>query len=1187
MSTQCGTSCSSRGISTHGSSKFGIRLTDKTSCATRATLKGVCRNSQSGDTCRVINGTTTVSCGSCSTSGAATQCTCNGSGFSNVCACSGNAYVGYDDNDDHWNAVNFSVNSLCTNAPTPAPSTPSCGKCPLSLGLGIGSLAAVNISGCTQRTNLVGVCSLLSGKHRCTYVGSSGVGVACDSTTNCGGWNLNSACTCTDTTPRCACSAQITLAGVPLGVHITGLCSNHTKRSADDEASPTMRKLLSYDEDTDDTACVEDSDCEDEDLQDCLIAKCHQGECRRVRVERGTACTSPLCVNLSGQCNDWGRCECDALSCGQTADCVNSDQIETDCFEPICRHGFCEVKAVAANSTCVNSECPGEGKCNAHGKCRCPPASTTTHVPATPTPILPQPPSQCLPFVLRKQCENNDTFAVFTPYPPNFNASAGGCNPEQPCRLQCGRCSVSVFVRALPKGEHVIEYFVTGGTDCLLAVEAFVFASSTYLGGGVGAKRCEIDCDDVSCGFVAPYTHGFIDLSDSSESSTTTSASRYHAQKCRVTKDKCSHKPALVLPLSDAHRGVALHVPRDFEIAYEHVSVRGPNCEDEVCDLILPVPRCTKPPQAPCGGLPCPKDKKGDDSEDSEKHGVYKVESVVAEDSSENDDWSEDRVATLAVQGAVATDLNACETPSATWVQEHRSVADERVAARAWANAVDSRLAALMDCRADAVSSSEQQVIDLPTHQEFSCDYKQCSAALATPSLVTGGHAPKTVAEHLGRAAELAHLGRGYYSNARYNQARQMSCCAEAIVHAVLTRYQCGETHCTVSTIYPGSGADEQYAAIDGAPSALGLRKRSVVGAGDEQYVLARKANKAQEGAAGEFVLLFEECDEARGAFVPDNDLNDAVFGVAASSMVESRAQGAWLASTLHIAPLAIGSTRDFALDLRFEDAGLPAGARVRVVHYGIAASETCYTVNSLADETLECPSTNSVRLIRSLRAALPQTAAAGVDSPFVNTRSDAPYAPPAHLTSVFITLPRHHHQSPTLRLAFELRDRAGAQCVVQTTRWQSEQKMRGIGVIVPAPFRYPVEGVPAYIDELAVPSGGLCVDGDNTRARCSEEQECPGGYCELSGKDAYHCVDSLYDGVNSDALCSRLSQCPYGRCYGVADDEQGAYPALIEFLKSGGKTSVTWFAQPGAEFTDRSTYYDSSALDNNGGQKK
>jgi hypothetical protein len=222
-------------------------------------------------------------------------------------------------------------------------------------------------------------------------------------------------------------------------------------------------------------------------------------------------------------------------------------------------------------------------------------------------------------------------------------------------------------------------------------------------------------------------------------------------------------------------------------------------------------------------------------------------------------------------------------------------------------------------------------------------------------------------------------------------------------------------------------------------------------------------------------------------------------------------------------------------------------------------------------------------RLFRSLRAALPQHPAA--DAPYVNTLAGQPLARAAHRVALYIEIPRAAAAAavaPSLRLAFELRDRK-TNCVVQSARFDATHALHGAALVAPAPFDYPLEGVPAYLNTTLLPHGsGVCVGGDKARARCSELQECAGGYCQLHGANAYLCVDAPQPGVNRDALCSRKSQCPYGRCYAHADapHEQGAYPALAEYLESGGRQARSWYTERAAQHA-ADIYYSRAAHDN------
>jgi hypothetical protein len=413
------------------------------------------------------------------------------------------------------------------------------------------------------------------------------------------------------------------------------------------------------------------------------------------------------------------------------------------------------------------------------------------------------------------------------------------------------------------------------------------------------------------------------------------------------------------------------------------------------------------------------------------------------------------------------------------------------------------------------------------------------------------------------RAQELADAAHSFYAEERFVQARQSACCAERVYATLLERQGelCSDEHCAVAHIYPGADSIGEYEAL-----LSGDRRRRV---GEERaYALARSTSKAQERAAGEDVLLFEECgNSVHGSRVPDNDGNDAVFALRASSAVDP-VSGAWISSVIHVRPLAHGSRNDAALEMNLAAAGVPDGSRVLLVRYGARkTSVDCFTAGAKG-ASVECPATTTARLFLSLHAALPATE--GADAPEVNTRANEPHAAPEHRVSLFLSLPDKTLRAPSLQLAFVLRARGGRSiCTVNTAGGNTGG---GFAALAPAPFVYAREGVPLFINATQLPKGGLCVGGDSARVRCDEAQECAGGYCEMKGASAYHCVDAPAAGVNLDALCSRRSQCPYGRCYGHAS-EQGAYPALGEFLESRGARAANWFEHRVAN--ERSTYYE------------
>lgn len=845
----------------------------------------------------------------------------------------------------------------------------------------------------------------------------------------------------------------------------------------------------------------------------------------------------------------------------------------------------------------------------------------------------PPPASECEGNVLRKQCEESgNAYAVFTPYPEGYNVTEDGeCADTQPCRYECtAECAVSAFIKEIGDGERVIEYFVTGAADCTERLRGLSFDAVSLLGYDEHyshyrprQKECAVCAGDLLCGYVAPHDpaehrfelpfedddteDSFLDPEDDDTSDRDFSQSHLadhghdHEHGCVLKDDsKCAHRheKRVLLPLNGGFRGTAVHVPADHDIEVRDVHIFGHShryhCVVE-CTLPLPVPVCTREKDDSSSSSSSSSDDCDDCDASSDGHSGYSAyhyeyaaglepepaptETPAAAGGSALGGLGPEVLSVAPTSaGGGGAEYGECETLAEQWLTDNGgSVESARAAALAWLNVAEEHASALARCAPDTYTDDQRTLdVALPSNAESdaSCDYTQCAAALGDASVLTGGVPPSSAAQYAARAAELVDGAYAYYSESRYTQARQSACCAERVYANLLEINACGADHCAVKHIYPDESAGAEFDALSGSRKRLlGLDDR------DAPYRIAAPHRREQQRAAGERVLAFEECGAVDGRYVPDNDFNDAVFGVSAGSAVSLR-DGAWLSSTVHVRPLALGTLHDHALELRFADAGLPRGARVRLVRLGVAASAECYTVNSAETETLECPSTSVVRLFRSLRAALPQHEAA--DAPYVNTLAAQPLAHSAHRATLFIDIPLGHRSAPTLALAFELRDRK-TNCVVQTKHFEAERALRGAGVLAPAPFAYPLEGVPAYINATQVPHGGVCVGGDNARARCDELQECAGGYCEMHGPDRYHCVDAPLAGVNRDALCSRASQCPYGRCYAHEDapGEHGAYPALAEYLESGGRRARDWFAQRAPEAASATTYYDRAAHDN------
>lgn len=724
--------------------------------------------------------------------------------------------------------------------------------------------------------------------------------------------------------------------------------------------------------------------------------------------------------------------------------------------------------------------------------------------------------NNCQPNVFRKQCESQGALAVFTPYPHGINST---CLSDQPCLENCGTtdCFVSAFVVARPNGDTVIEYFVTGA-ECGNEIGAIVISAINNATVG-----CAVEVEDLECVFISAYD--FFDaessLSSSDPSSSTDSLSAEDGGACTVTAN-CGDN-SLTIPISPGFRGVEVRVPAGYAVGVGLASFADQTC-DPLCEIEVPVPQCIT--------------READDDDNG-----------------------------LNANGAFAdpaVDLGPCDTPSAVWLAANNNANGRRVAARAWDNAVEVHWISLVTCSPASITSSVPLSLLYLADPTSTCSATQCNALLVS-NLLTTGVPPHTVGDYVTLAMELLTTSHNEYTLADYTNAIQSACCAEFVLRTILAQAQCSTQDCSLHAIYPGAGSIEAYEAI---LIQSNTRKRAPLDA-----MTKAQTNAQQAAVAGQQIVAFEECGAPRGNYVPDNDMNDAVFTVSATSMVDATNKY-WQSSSIHVTPLALGSTHDFALDMRFGDSGLPNGAVVRVVSFGLAQSVTCYTVNSPATETVDCPSTTVARLIRSLRAALPQHV--GAATPFINTLQDMPMATIAHMTSVFITMPPKLARAPTLRYSFDLHDRASA-CVVQTS---VPVLGTAFGVIVPAPFAYALEGVPAYINASLVPSGGICVGGDNSAARCADKQECEGGYCELHGANAYRCFDSPLPGINAKALCSRQSQCPYGRCYGHDDSPQqnGAYPALAEFLRSRETVNGDWFRSLPAGQLDRQVYYDAQA---------
>lgn len=302
----------------------------------------------------------------------------------------------------------------------------------------------------------------------------------------------------------------------------------------------------------------------------------------------------------------------------------------------------------------------------------------------------------------------------------------------------------------------------------------------------------------------------------------------------------------------------------------------------------------------------------------------------------------------------------------------------------------------------------------------------------------------------------------------------------------------------------------------------------------------------------GQMMIAFEQCGGAPST-PHDRDANDAVFAASANSLFNGTR---WLGTHIFIVPRALGSTDDFALSVRFADLGLPPGAQVRVTHFGAEPTTDCYTANSQLHATADCPSAASVPLLRSVRAALPQYW--GAPNQFVDTLDDdSRVTKPAHSVQL-VALPQQTPAGATgnvrpaatvarkqITLHAELTTRGTTTCVVRTNGLASDAP--GFGFVVPAPWAWPKEGVPIYLDDAHL--SGQCVEGGNGGEVCSLKDECPGGYCDTKKQE---CVDAYdEDGESVYHKCALASQCPYGTCYGYdGSEELGAYAHFGEWLE-------------------------------------
>ena len=849
------------------------------------------------------------------------------------------------------------------------------------------------------------------------------------------------------------------------------------------------------------------------------------------------------------------------------------------------------------------------------------PAPTPAVTPA-PTPA-PEP--GCESCVYKKQCEDSGRpFAVFTPYPDNWDGVCGqGCLADQPCQLPCADtgCTVSAFVRTAADGKRAIEYFVVGPSEqCAEQIRALSFASNNTV---EYDRQCIARIDKMHCGHIAPYESRHRRIAErpwSSESSESSGSSSNDddahedslaelsfsddasaSDRCVVKEDWCpkQRQARFLITLKPGFRGVVIEVPHDFVVEVEPVQLLradGSNYRcSKACVLNLPVPKC--------GNSRCDSDSSSGApdlcgklaAQHHDRHATPRP--VVFTPPQRIGLPTAPAAQPLGVAqrhslagGAAGADEAAgrpagrCEAPPSIAIAAAQAV-DAEHEPRLWLAALEEQDFALAHCpRAPAPDSTELFSLAIGLHESAvgNCDLQRCRAALLHRSRLTGERVPTTAAGFIARARALATAGREALAADRHNEARQAACCADLLFESMLREYGCAVEHCDAMHFYPSNAVFER---------ASDDRKRAVLRPQQQQQQHASAAAVHAAQRPDLTYVAFEECDFAETDFVADNDANDAIFAVYATSMVGALTKK-WFASALHFEVRAIGSTSDFALEMRLADAHIPPGSRIRVLHHGVGApvAEECWIASASEQQQQqhahECASTDVLRLVRSTRTALPHHPASR--TPFVNTLAGTPLADAAYIVSVYIDIPAAAalpHALPALRLALELRDRATG-CTVRTNRLFADGgagsgSSGGFGVFAPAPFAWPTEGVPAFLNATALPSGGLCIGGDRARARCNEADECAGGYCEMREESghAHHCYDAPLPGYNDAALCSRASQCPYGSCYGrdgQRGTEAGAYPLLYSHLESPSPNNAHWFKFVSA-VNDR-TLYDADA---------
>jgi len=716
--------------------------------------------------------------------------------------------------------------------------------------------------------------------------------------------------------------------------------------------------------------------------------------------------------------------------------------------------------------------------------------------------------SICQPNVYRKQCEEQgDVISIFTPY--FISAPQTACLIDTPCNV-ANSCTLGCEISAFVDDERrTITYFITNGSSSSCAtITGLSFPASTEQCGALGAIGCVVE--SLQCGFEAPSSAPFLlpeDLTDGDDSNGVivdddddnnegTRAIGNSSVRCVTRRDTlCTASPRIVVPFNGAQFfGVTVQVPPGALITNQAVQLLKGNGN---------CASTTSPCLVELPGVSC---KPTDPALQLGGTSVSSGAIIVQEGN-------------IAQENATNAALNSCFELSiltATPAQcANFSVNGTLANVRAMAASVS------LCTNVDNTPVSLDSVPKPPC-----CVGATAIIRIQLNSVIT-------------RATLLQFINNGLLSAAVASLA-DLCVIATAIELSLIANPACEQQTCGVieQAQCPGDWSgmldnQRKRAALPRVPTTL----------------------SSTPTPSGPMILAFEQCGGATTT-PHDRDANDAVFSLLANSLFAKNGDH-WLGTHIYLAPVALGSTDDFSLALRFSDVGLPPGAQVRVTHFGTETTTDCFTVNSALHASTECPSAAVVPLLRSVRAALPQYL--GASNTLVNTLdAQARVTKAAHTVQVVVTPPSSvgttgnvrtlnvPHGQITIHAELTTRGGSGTPCVVRTTGVASDAV--GFGFFVPnAQWQWPLEGVPIYLDP-AHPSG-QCVEGGNSGEPCNERDECPDGYCDAT---AHMCFDAFEeDGLSVYHKCTKQSQCPYGSCYGYPGSTQlGAYVHFAEWIE-------------------------------------